>query len=97
VVGLDVVLQTHHDNQGLVHRFWCLARFQPPGVKHGTSHCYCQSGEHLHLVRKDQSPVQYILGSDGLSFLRALIFVENDVQRLVGMHSHLMTKGCGRC
>jgi len=43
VVGLDVVLQTRRDNQGLVHRFRCLARFHCPGVKHGTCHCYHQS------------------------------------------------------
>ena len=54
-------------------------------------------GEMVRVVRQHQFPVQYILGSDTLSFLRALIVVLNDVHYLVVMHSHLITECCGRC
>ena len=72
-----------------------VARFHHPGVKHGTLHCNRQRGEQLYLVHQHQCPVQDILGSDALQFLPVLIFVQNDVQRFVGMHSHLMTEFCG--
>jgi len=82
VVGLDVVLQTGYDNQGPLLRFQSLAWFHPLGVKHGTRHCYSQTGEQLYLICQHQCPVQYILGSDALWFLRTLIFIQNDVPRL---------------
>jgi len=51
----------------------------------------------VRVVHEHQCLVQYILGSHALSSLRALIFVQNDVQHLVGMHSQLMTEFCNRC
>jgi len=97
MVGLDVVLQTLPDNEGLLHRFRWLVQFHCAEVKPGIRHCYSQRGEPVHVVRQHQCLVEDILGSDGLSFWHTLIFVLNDVQCLVGMHSHLMTECCGRC